>query len=456
MVSVIERIAQRAEMPPPVSPLATARARDAVIDTIGCIFAGAHDGATRSVAKAFASECSRTGPSWIAGYGRASPAVAALVNGTAAHSLDFDDNFHPARAHASAVLIPALLAIATVDEAISGRQFIDAYLVGLDAQAAVGFGVNPSHYNAGWHGTSTVGCIGAAAGVARLLNLARRDIAQAMSIATSFAAGPKGQFGTPVKPLHAGMAARHAVEAGLLARAGMAGRLDILEGSQGFLELFGGDAPSGWHGLEWGDRHVIEMRGLVTKRQPGCASTHRAIDAVLELAEEVCFSEDDIASIDTLVGLSAARNLAYPDPQDEMQARFSMQYCVAAALVQGKLSLADFTPDAIHRPAIRRLMPRIVMKAYAAAQERGVERLPHRVTVTLADGRCFTRERLHAKGAIAAPLSEADRRAKFEDCLAWAGVVNVGQIYDHLLALDQAPSVRQLVENIQHHLGGLS
>lgn len=277
-----------------------------------------------------------------------------------------------------------------------------------------------------------------------------------MSIATSFAAGPKGQFGTPVKPLHAGMAARHAVEAALLARAGMAGRLDILEGPQGFLELFGGDAPAGWHGLEWGDRHVIETRGLVTKRHPGCASTHRAIDAVLELAEAFGFSDEDVARIDTLVGLSAARNLAYPDSQDEMQARFSMPYCVAAALVQGRLSLADFMPEAIHRPAIRRLMPRIVMTAYTADQERGAERLPHRVTVTLADGRCFTRERLHAKGAIAAPLSEADRRAKFEDCLAWAGVVQASRIYDHLLALDQAPSVRRLVENIQHHPGGLS
>jgi hypothetical protein len=99
-------------------------------------------------------------------------------------------------------------------------------------------------------------------------------------------------------------------------------------------------------------------------------------------------------------------------------------------------------------------MPRIVMTAYTAEQEMGVERLPHRVTVTLADGRCFTRERLHAKGAIAAPLSEVDRRAKFEDCLAWAGVVQINPAYDHLLALDQAPSVRRLVEHIQQHLAG--
>ena len=96
------------------------------------------------------------------------------------------------------------------------------------------------------------------------------------------------------------------------------------------------------------------------------------------------------------------------------------------------------------------------MKAYTAEQERGVERLPHRVTVTLADGRCFARERLHAKGAIAAPLSEADRRAKFEDCLAWAGVEQADRIYDHLLALDRAPSVRRLVENLRLHPSGLS
>ncbi len=108
---------------------------------------------------------------WCFNGGRASRSIAALINGTAAHCLDFDDNFHPARAHASAVLVPALLSVATSSDEFSGHMMVRAYLAGLEAQASIGFGVIPSHYNRGWHGTSTIGCVGAAAGVAVLLGL---------------------------------------------------------------------------------------------------------------------------------------------------------------------------------------------------------------------------------------------------------------------------------------------
>ena len=144
--------------------------------------------------------------------------------------------------------MPALLAVALARGA-SGRSLVDAYLVGLEAQAAVGRGVNPSHYTLGWHATSTVGCIGTAAGVAWLNGLDATGIARAMSLAVSMAAGVKGQFGTPAKPLHAGLAARNAVEAAALAACGMTGRIDILEAPQGFRELFGEPDATGWAGM---------------------------------------------------------------------------------------------------------------------------------------------------------------------------------------------------------------
>jgi 2-methylcitrate dehydratase PrpD len=420
MATVLEKIATHVVSRTFFSPLAMTRAQQAIVDTIGCMVAGARDQAPRSVAAAFSSEIGPTGVSGVFTGGRASLSVAALINGTAAHCLDFDDNFHPARAHASAVLVPALLAIASADDSISGDQFIRAYLAGLEAQATVGFGVNPPHYNKGWHGTSTVGCIGAAAGVAVLLGLDEERIAQAMSIATSLAAGPKGQFGTAVKPLHAGMAARNAVEAANLAQVGMTGRLDILERPQGFLDLFGDVDSTGWGALSWDQSHIIETWGLVTKLHPCCASTHRAIDAALDLQNEHGFSLDEVQRIETKVGRSAVDNLAYPDPADEMQARFSMQYCLAAALFHGRLSLADFTLEAIFRREIRRHMPKISMSAYSAEEEHGVQRIAHQVTVTLFDGRIFWTERLHARGAIAAPITDAERHSKFSDCMRWA------------------------------------
>lgn len=450
MATVLEKIATHVVSRTCFSPLAMTRAQQAIVDTIGCMVAGAGDQAPRSVAAAFSGEIESTGVSGVFTGGRASLSVAALINGTAAHCLDFDDNFHPARAHASAVLVPALLAIASADGSISGNQFIRAYLAGLDAQAAVGFGVNPSHYNKGWHGTSTVGCIGAAAGVAVLLGLDQERIAQAMSIATSFAAGPKGQFGTAVKPLHAGMAARNAVEAAGLAQVGMTGRLDILERPQGFLDLFGGVESTGWDALSWDESHIIETRGLVTKLHPCCASTHRVIDAARDLQKEHGFSLEDVQRIEMKVGRSAVDNLAYPDPADEMQARFSMQYCLAAALFHGRLSLADFTVEAIFRPEIRRHMTKISMSAYSAEEERGIERIAHQVTVTLFDGRIFWAERLHAQGTIAVPITDADRHAKFLDCMRWAGLDD-DRLYSTWADIGEVDSVKTALGIFDQH-----
>jgi 2-methylcitrate dehydratase PrpD len=452
MTTVVEKIATQIATRKSFSSLALRRAKDAIVDTIGCMLAGANDETPRAVTRAFAGDISENGGSALVGGSRAPASVAALINGTAAHCLDFDDNFHPARAHASAVLVPALLSVATAGEWVTGRQFVHAYLAGLEAQAAVGFGVIPSHYNRGWHGTSTIGAIGAAAGVAVLMGLGNDQIAQAMSLATSSACGPKGQFGTPAKPLHAGLAARNAVEAALLAKAGVAGRLDILERSQGFKDLFGGDAAVGWDKLSFDQDHVIETRGLVTKQHPCCASTHRVIDAARELQDQHGFQAEDIRAIKTKVGISAMDNLAYPHPRDEMQARFSMQYCLATALVHGRLSLGDFTPSAIFRPDIRQMMPLISMSAYTAAEEVGTERLPHQVDIHLNDGRHFKIERLHADGSIQKPLGSAQQQMKFADCLRWAGLNADGDAWQRLMDVEDATSFRSLWADVTQSL----
>jgi 2-methylcitrate dehydratase PrpD len=425
------------------SATALERATDAVIDTLGCMIAGADDASVAAVTTAFQPQSAGGGSLLVTG-GKTSASIVAMVNGTAAHALDFDDNFHPARAHASAVLVPALMAVTSADRPISGHEFLNAYLIGLEAQAAVGYGVNPSHYNRGWHGTSTVGAIGAAAGVVRLLGGGSEEMAQAMSLATSMASGPKGQFGTLAKPIHAGIAARNAVEAAMLAMSGAAGRLDILERPQGFLDLFGGEEARGWADWRLDETCIIESRGLVTKLHPCCASTHRAIDALLDLLHENALKPEDIVAIDTKVGVSAAKNLAYFSPANAMQARFSMQYCLAVALEKGSLSLADFTDVALDNPERQALMQRIGMHAYTAAEERGHERLAHIVTLTLRNGEVLQKERLHANGALEMPLNLEQKRIKFANCLAWRRMTFDQTHFDRLAELGRQESVYAL------------
>lgn len=414
MPAVLDEIAARASDAALITAPARQAAQDAIADTFACMIAGQTDAAHRAVRAGLASGGMREGPCTLVGSGTALAPAAAMINGTAAHALDFDDNFTPALSHASAVLVPALLAAGELRGA-TGRDLVRAYLVGLEAQALVGQGVRRHHYTTGWHATSTVGTIGTAAGVAWLLGLDHDGLVRAMSLGVSMAAGVKGQFGTPAKPFHAGLAARNAVDAALLAAEGLGGRRDILEAPQGFGELFNGGNPAKWTIPQ--AAHIIEVEGLAPKLHPCCGSTHYAIDMVMDLRREHGFTAADVGSVHLVVGLANYRNLAYPDPQDEMEARFSMQYCIARALTQDVLRLTDFTPQAVGDPHIRALLPRISMEVMPPEEENASLRPSHRARLTLTSGQVMEARRAHARGTLAEPFSAAERHAKFLDCV---------------------------------------
>ncbi|WP_342323791.1 MmgE/PrpD family protein [Kosakonia sp. BYX6] len=417
-MTLIETLANWCAAPEPFSERARELAREAITDTLACLVAGRDDFSTRAVYDAWRETA-------------ITPSHAALINATAAHAIDYDDNFAPGMSHASAVLLPALLPVALAQES-SGAALIEAYLVGLQAQAFIGEAIGYGHYTAGWHGTSTVGCIGSAAGVAALMGLEADGIARTLSIAVSMASGVKGQFGTPLKPFHAGMAARNAVEAATLARTGMHGRLDIIECPQGFAELYAGSVnlPTWLNDAQ----HVIERIGVMPKKHPCCGSTHRILDAIADLQALHAFAADDVEQAHCQVGIANWRNLAYPQPVDEMQARFSMQYCAAVMLEKGALSVADFTPDGVATQADAQKLARISMSAWTAEQEAENPALPHILTLTLKDGRILRHARLSAKGAREEPFSEQERQAKFLDCCA--RLPDAQALYDQLLALD--------------------
>ncbi|MEH0874406.1 MmgE/PrpD family protein [Pectobacterium cacticida] len=427
-MTVIETIAAWCMSKTPFSQAARQLACDAIIDTLACLYAGRDNVSSRAVQRAWAT------------YQPVPPAVCALINGTAAHAIDYDDNFGPGMSHASAVLVPALLAMALAEKR-SGADLIEAYLIGLQAQAFVGSVVSSSHYTAGWHGTSTVGCIGTAAGVAWLKGLDEQGIARTLSIAVSLASGVKGQFGTPLKPFHAGMAARNAVDAVELAATGMSGRLDIIEGEQGFYQLFAGKRFQPETTELWltPSPHVIETVGVLPKKYPCCGSTHRILDAISDLQELHAFSADDVVEVEAKVGIANRRNLAYLLPQNEMQARFSLPYCVSVLLDKGTLSVADFTPEHVARQAVADKLSRVSMASWSESEEEKGENLPHIVTITLQDGRKLSARRLHAKGDISEPFSAAERRRKFADCCA--DLVDANALYQRLTLIEHEPSL---------------
>ena len=392
-------------------------AKDALKDVVACMLAGANDEATLGVVRA--ARGWGAGPCSVVGHAaRHCAPAAALVNGTAAHALDYDDNFHPMAGHASAVLAPAILALAEARGA-SGHAVLDAYIAGLEVQSHVGEGVNLVHYERGWHSTSTIGTFGAAAACARLLGLDREEVTAALSLAFSMAGGSKLQFGTMAKPLHAGLAAQHGVIAAELAAAGITGIVEPLEGPWSFRDLFAGASSPGYSTGAIGRPLAIERYGLKAKIHPCCASAHCAIDALLALRTEHGFTAACVERVEVLVNRMSFDNLMYANPRSGPEARFSMHWCVALALLEGRLALADFTPAALKRKDIRALLPRIAMRHTSPGKAHPLKdngREPASVSVLLKDGRSLERYAQHAKGTLQAPASAAELDAKFTDC----------------------------------------
>lgn len=400
-------------------------ARRQFIDLIAVAIPGAAEPATRHVLETVGEW--GQGPATAIGAGLALAAPwAALVNGTAAHALDFDDNFDPAKAHATAVLVPAILALGE-QEGASGADCIDAYIAGLQILGRTGQGVNPAHRNRGWHATATVGAIGAAAACARLLRLDAGKASYALSIATSMAAGFMSQFGTMTKPLHAGLAAKAGVMSACLARSGLTAGVDTFDGPTGMNRLMVGPDYEQLrdslthieHGQTLrfetesvGEPLLILSSGLKNKRFPNCGSAHRAMDGLLELRERHGFEAAEVAAIDVRAPISHLNNLMYTVPRDPLEARFSLEYGLACILLDGRCTLADFEPDRVSRAEVRALYPRIHRHPVDAAEGE----FPTEVEVTLHDGQSFQTSVAMPCGSLAAPFTIAEHWAKFEEC----------------------------------------
>ena len=458
MSNVTSRFARYAAEAPAAWPdEALRRAANAVLDTVACALAGAQDEAPRGVARAVA-EWTGGGRSTVIGRsGTFAAPWAAMVNGTAAHALDYDDVLEPALAHVSAVLVPALLALGE-ERGATGRALLDAYLVGFEIQACLGEAMNLPHYSRGWHTTLSLGAPAAAAACGRLIGLDAQRMAAAISLATSFASGSKRQFGTMMKPVHAGLGAKAGVMAAALAQAGITAAADVFTGPWSFDDMFGGAGAPGFDGvmMRLGNRVAMIEYGAWVKPYPCCASTHRSIDAVLSLQREYGFGVEEVVGVESRVSEVALRNLMYSAPENEMQARFSMNHCLALALADAAVRLDGFSPAALARADLRRLWPRVRMVLDpelpgSMAAEPGKDR--QTATIRLADGRVLSRTVVFPKGHGKAPLADSDLLAKFSDCAA--RTLAPGARASALAALANLASLSRIADLTRHlHFNG--
>jgi 2-methylcitrate dehydratase PrpD len=422
----------------------------AVLDTVGVALAGASEDATRILLDTLAP--AGGGPCLLFGSSRRIAALdAALVNGVAAHALDFDNTAKSLGGHVSAVMVPALIAAGEAHGA-SGRDLIVAHAAGYEVGAAIGRCLNPGHTGIGWHPTATIGIFAATAACARLLGLPEGQSETALALATSLAAGTKANFGTMTKPLHAGQCARGGLLAALLARNGYTADPGAFEHKQGYFRLFSAGRVEAGRALEGWGRWEIVTPGASYKLYPCCYSTHSAVEAAINLARRYGpFDPGAIAAIESRTHERALAHTDRPDPQTPLEAKFSVQYCVARAVLDREVVLEHFEGDACREPAVSALLKRVRAIPYTGKLYAEDDPFDAEVTITLTDGRAYTEKVDRPLGRTSDnPIADEDLKAKFANCAARAlAPAAVTAACRAMESLETLASVRELTALLQ-------
>ncbi|MCG6904964.1 MAG: MmgE/PrpD family protein [Rhodobacter sp.] len=370
---------------------------------------------------------------------RISARAAAFINGTASHTVEFDDIFRDGGYHPGSPSIAAALAVAQ-DIGATRDQFDRAVIAGYEAGCRLAMALQPSHYEM-WHITGTVGTIGAAAAGALLLGCDRDGIANAIAISTSFAGGHQQnlQGQSMVKAMHPG----HAADAGLLAAyaaaAGATGARDSLDGPKGYAAATS-DGTGNWDAAFEGAGDWTPITRMTVKIHGCCGHIFAALDALDALRAEHGFAADDIAKIH-VEGYGPTKDICdRPAPRIAQEARFSLQYCLSAQMVLGQVRLAAFEEDALADPAIRAIMPRItVARAKDLAAEYPRRRMA-RLHLTLTDGRTFSRFQPTRRGDPEQPVLLDELIGKYDEL---AGPVlptdSLTRLRDTILTGDSLP-----------------
>jgi len=425
---------------------ATRIIRSGFVDTIAAMLAGSEEPVTRLVhAHVRAKRSALAEASVLLSEERAGAADAALINGVAGHALDYDDV--ALAGHPSAVLVPAVLAEGEAVGA-TGMAAIRAYLIGYEVWAELIGRESDAHHTKGWHPTGVFGTVAAAAAAANLRGLDQEKARHALAIAASLASGLTANFGTMTKPLHAGRAAANGIEAVRLAQAGMTASADALEHAGGLLAALSprGNVDRARPAAHLGKELAILELGLSVKKYPMCYGTHRVIDGVLDLARANHVQADDVEHVQARIGVAQAAMLRNHAPVTGLEAKFSLEFAVASALVAGKVGLEELTDGFVAQPKVRDLMERLSVETTDA-------RCPldpafgfsDRVVLELRDGRKLDSGEIRfARGNSQLPLRDDELRAKFMDCANVAGYADAAALFDQLSELGSLASVGEL------------
>ena len=426
-------------------------ARRCVLDTVGVTVAGQSSSVAQG-ARRYANQAFAGGASQVLGLeDKLQPSAAALVNGTAAHALDFDDTSYTGIMHGSAVVLPAALAVAEQTGA-SGRDLLTGFIAGVEVEYAIAEFCTTHLYFKGWWTSGVYGALGAAAASARVLGLDANGIADAMALALSNASGMKSTFGYDAKPLGIGLVSSRGVDCAYLAQHGLTGPDSVFEGPGGFLSLYVDDRHGDIEDLQLGQRWRLRNPGILFKSYPVCSAAQAGAELARNLLRDHDLSAAEVERVICEVPPLVDISLVYDSPSKLREAQFSMPFAVGCMLAFGDLGLDHLNEETLQHNELNEQMNKVhkVVPDHLANDPTVLERCPEGAGVTLVmnNGTEHGDFLERPTGMPGNPVSDEALMVKFANCLNFAGrdFDRSSSLARAWLAIDSAARPGDLVE----------
>lgn len=428
-----------------------------VLDGIGLALAGA------------VSECGHIAQKYLASLGIASnrgstvigtsmqmPArFAAFANGLAIHADDYDDTqlavakdrVYGLLTHPTAPALPPVLALAERDRR-SGADLMLAYQVGVEVECKVAEAILPRHYQHGFHSTATCGSIGAAAGSAKLLRLDRDATRRALSIGATQAGGLRENFGTMTKPFHAGRAAENGVIAAEIAALGFTASPNGLEADRGFFRAAGGGYSREMIEQKLGNPWTFNAPGVSIKPHPSGSLTHPGMAVMMELIVKHDIRPQQVKRVSVGTNHNMPNALIHHQPVNELQAKFSMEFCMAILLIERQGGLEQFTDEVVNRPDVQALIRKVHFGVHPEAEAAGFDKMTTIIEIELNDGKVIKGQADFGKGSPVNPMSDAELSEKVRQCAAWGGLdlAQTQAVLDRVWKIETLSDVNELTQ----------
>jgi 2-methylcitrate dehydratase PrpD len=436
-------------------PKAVDEAKRCLIDGFGVVIAGAtvHGSA---IVREHIKRSGRQSGATILGPEKlvATAAHAALANGASGHAMDYDDtqlSTTPDRVFGLLThpTVPVLAAALAVGERlnVSGRTFLEAFLVGFEVECKIAEAITPDHYLRGFHSTGTIGTFGAAASAAKLLTLTPPQLAHALGIAASMSSGIRVNFGSMTKPLHAGRAAENGVNAAELASLGFTAGDEPLDGEWGFFQVLGGGADLPRILPMLGNPFSIVGPGVSVKPYPCGSLGHPTMDAMLKLVTDHDVKPEQIGRVRVRAGSNILNPLRYKTARTELEAKFCLPFMMSAIVLRRRAGIREFTDDFVASAPVQAMMTKVDTVFDQQIEARGFDKMRSIVEVDLIDGRKLSQpsdERY--RGGPEKPFTRAELHDKFTDCASLVlSAERIKRAVEAIESVDRLASVRDLV-----------